>query len=212
MATVQALTSIGIIVSSFMIGLLFFYFLSPLNKKEKKFQLEETVSLIINFIIFLWVGKIIINFSQFIRDPLAILAYPSNSSAFYIACFLIILNVIYKVKRHKFQFRPLLTSFIPIFLVANFVYEFIQIVIYGNTWTYMALLLVLIMLYLLLFEKRPHILSYVLILSWSIGQLVFSFIFPYTTVLDFMLSPWFFGVVIIITLVFLNIDIRKKVS
>src|SRR5690625_2609412 len=103
MASAQVLLSIAIIIISFVIGFIFFYIISPLSKEEKRKHIEELVSLLINFIIFIWVGKIIMNLAIFISDPLAVLAYPSDSSAFYIACLLIILNIIYKTKRHGFQ-------------------------------------------------------------------------------------------------------------
>lgn len=212
MATVQALTSIGLIIVSFLIGFIFFYLTSPLTKQMKKHHMEEIISLIINYIIFIWIGKVLLNLPQFIRDPLAILAYPSNSSVFYIACLFIVLNVLYKMKRHKFQVKPFFVSFIPIFLVANFVYEFIQIIWFGNSWFYMALLMILIILYLLFFENMPQKITYGMILGWSFGQLLLGFINSYTTVFSYMLSPWFFITIIILTLIFMFNVNRKRVS
>src|SRR5690625_3616935 len=73
------------IAGSFIAGFIFFYLMSALSKAKKKQQAEEVTSLLINFVIYIWIGKILLNFLTFIKDPLAVLAYPSNSHAFYIS-------------------------------------------------------------------------------------------------------------------------------
>src|SRR5690625_1193530 len=95
----QLLTLIAIIVMIFIIGLMFFYLTRPLSHVEIKQQIEEVISLLINFVIFIWIGKIVFRFSIFIEDPLAILAYPSDSSAFYVASLLIVVNIVYKDRK-----------------------------------------------------------------------------------------------------------------
>jgi|SRR5690625_2802581 len=214
MATVHVLFSIATIMISFIAGFIFFYITSTLSKTKKKLYIEEIISLIVNFIIYIWIGKIIINFSIFIRDPLAVLAYPSNSNAFYIAILLIILNVLYKIKRHRLQIEPLFVSFLPIFLVANFVYEFIQIVWYRDTLSlsYLALLMILIILQLMLAEKIPEKITYILLLGWGIGQLVLNIFLPYTSVFNFIMAPWFLTAIVIVTLFLFIIHHRKRVS
>src|SRR5690625_4350813 len=189
MASVQVMISIATIIVSFVIGIIFFYITSPLPKKDKKWQIEEVISLVINFVIFIWVGKIIINFSLFIQDPLAVLAYPSNSTAFYLAVLFLAMNVLYKMKRKGFKPKPILITCIPIFLVANFSYEFIQGFIHEGayTWSYLGLLMVLILLYLFLFEKFPEKMVFVLLLGWVIGQVTLAFILPYITIFGYIM-------------------------
>src|SRR5690625_1095176 len=97
------LKAVGIIVISFIVGFAFFYITSPLQKELKKAQLEEMFSQLVNFIIFIWVGKIILNFSIFIDDPLAILAYPSNSEAFYLAVLFSAILLFYKSWQKTFD-------------------------------------------------------------------------------------------------------------
>src|SRR5690625_3372838 len=128
MPAVWMFMSIIILIVSFIAGFIFFYVTSSLTNHVKKKQLGEITSLLIDFIILIWIGKLILNINVFIRDPLAVLAYPSNSKAFYIAVLLLILHIGYQVKRHKLEIKALLFSFVPVFLVASFVYEFIQIV------------------------------------------------------------------------------------
>src|SRR5690625_2354324 len=127
--------SIAIIIVLFIACYILFDVTSPLTNHEKKQQLGEVTSLLIDFIIFIWIGKLTLNIKVLISNPLAVLAYPSNSQAFYITVLLLILNIRYKVKRHKIKIIPLLSSFVPVFLVASFVYEFIQIVWGRNTFT-----------------------------------------------------------------------------
>src|SRR5690625_2232093 len=103
--------SIGIIIVSILAGLVFFYMTSHLPKEHKKAQLEEMFSQLVNFIIFIWVGKIILNVSIFIEDPLAILAYPSNSEAFYLAVLLSTILLFYKSWQKKFDVLHFITSF-----------------------------------------------------------------------------------------------------
>lgn len=214
MASVQVMISIGIIIISFVASFIFFYMVSSLPKEEKKMHLEEIVSLMINFIIFIWIGKIIINFSIFIRDPLAVLAYPSDSLSFYFAVLFTVIHLIYRMRRHGFDVGLLLTSFIPIFLVANFIYEFIQSIWNENTYNfpYMALLGILIVLYLILFEKIPQKTSFILVLSWCVGQLLLSLKLPYIKVFSYMISPWFLVVMLMFALIFSFYCNRKKVT
>ncbi|HLS59574.1 MAG TPA: hypothetical protein VK044_00390 [Virgibacillus sp.] len=194
MASAQVLTSIAIIVMSFIIGLMFFYLTSPLSHVERKQQIEEVISLLINFVIFIWIGKIVVRFSIFIEDPLAILAYPSDSSAFYVASLLIVVNIVYKMKRHQFDAESLMRTFVPVFLVSSFVYEFIEMVWQGNvySWLYLGLLMVLLLLFLVgsnqLSETR---MSYLLVLIWTTGQLVLTFIEPFATVFGFIMTQWY---------------------
>src|SRR5690625_1979708 len=123
------LKAVGIIVISFIVGFAFFYITSPLQKELKKAQLEEMFSQLVNFIIFIWVGKIIWNFSIFINDPLAILAYPSNSDAFYIAILLSAILLFYKNWKKKLNVILLITYFLPVFLLVFFLFVFILFII-----------------------------------------------------------------------------------
>src|SRR5690625_6960060 len=128
MASAQVLTSIAIIVLSFIIGLLFFYLTSPRSHVERKQQIEEVVSLLINFVIFIWIGKILVRFSIFMEDPLAILAYASDSSAFYLASLFIGIHSSYKMKRHELDSESLIKTFCHVILVSSFVYDFIYLI------------------------------------------------------------------------------------
>src|SRR5699024_1549952 len=117
--------------------------------------LEKILSYLINFVIFIWVGKIVVNINIFIQDPLAILAYPSDANAFYIASVLIGCNVLYNIVRKNQSGIAIWNTFVPIFLVASFFYEFVQYVFFEDRQAWMALtfLMILLVTYVLLIEK-----------------------------------------------------------
>ncbi|MFD1040000.1 hypothetical protein ACFQ3N_16630 [Virgibacillus byunsanensis] len=194
MAIASVLTSIGIIVVSIIMGFIFFFVISPLPTQVKKKQLEEITSLLINFVIYIWVGKILLNISTFITDPLAILAYPSDSHAFYLATLFIVLNIGYKYKRHNLAVLTLLNSFIPVFLAASFVYEFVQIVWNSNTytWGYLGLVMLLIVVYMLVYDRitKEKLLG-IMLIGWVFGQLMLALFLPFLTVFGYMMAPWF---------------------
>ncbi|WP_010095622.1 hypothetical protein [Ornithinibacillus scapharcae] len=101
MALASKLTAISIIALSFAIGFISFYLLSDLSIKQKRKHIEELISQLINFVIFIWLGKILLHLFIFISDPLSILAYPSDSKAFYFAIVSITLLLLYKSNRKK---------------------------------------------------------------------------------------------------------------
>src|SRR5699024_7618078 len=201
-AQLWALEKVGVIIGSFLIGFLFFYIISPFEKKTKKHTLDQLSSLLINFVIYIWLGKIVLNLDIFVTDPLAILAYPSDSSTFYFASFLIVLQICWKVWRKKIVDTNMLVAFVPIFLVTSFVYEFIQMFWYENSysWLYIGLLTFLIILYLLIQDKMAGWkLSLALMVLWCAGQIVLSFILPFATVFTYIMSPWYVGALLLLS-------------
>lgn len=177
--------------------------------------MEEIISLLINFVIFIWVGKVLLNLAVFVKDPLAILAYPSNSHAFYVAAFILILNVGYKAKRKKIDTIPLLASFVPVFLGASFVYEFIEIMWNENTlaWGHLLLLMVFIFIYVFVHARiSPRVATGGFFVGWSLGQLLLTFILPFTTLFGYMMARWFLIAIFVMSFALLNYYNRKKVS
>ncbi|MGP4108143.1 hypothetical protein [Virgibacillus sp. L01] len=215
MPSAWVLTNVAIIVVSVLAGLMFFYIISPLTKTMKKQHLEEIISLLINFVIFIWVGKILLNLAVFVKDPLAILAYPSNSHAFYVAAFILLLNVGYKAKRKKIDTIPILASFVPVFLGASFVYEFIEITWNGSSlaWGHLVLLTVLIFIYIFVHEVvSARVAAGCFFVGWSLGQLLLTFFLPFTTLFGYMMARWFLITIFIMSFALLNYHNRKKVS
>ncbi|WP_156292060.1 hypothetical protein [Oceanobacillus salinisoli] len=215
MIATDKIISISIIVLSILAGLIAFYIISDLPKEEKRKQMREMTSELVNFVIFIWVGKIIIHFSTFLDDPLALLAYPSDSGAFYVAVLLIGVLLFYKHKRRQMDTGTLFYSFIPVFLVGSFIYEFIQLTWNNNDFSlgYMVVLGVLIIVYLFLKERiSKSWLITVMIIGWSLGLVILSFIQPYITIFGYLIDLWFVGVVLITSLYILLLVNIKRVS
>lgn len=196
MVIASKLLEIGIIAFSFAVGFLSLYFFSDLRQEVKTQHIEELFSQCVNFVIFIWVGKIIINFSVFISDPLVVLAYPSNARVFYFATGLMIVLLTYKLIRKEIDPLPLFKSFTQLFLISSFVFEFIELVWQDNqfSFSYLLLLAVLIGLFFILQE---HIslsnLLIVIVSVWSIGLFILATLQPFVTVYNYMMTPWFIG-------------------
>lgn len=213
MAVQSKLLEIGILVSSLAVGLLAFYLLSDSPKAEKKKQMDDMISQMINFILLIWLGKIIMNFSLFLSDPLAVLAYPSDTDAFYTAVILMTIWLLVQSRRNKLKVFPLIVSFIPVFLVSSFVYEFIEWTAYDNPFAIGNLILfaVLIGLYFFLKEKlNASVLLFILITVWSFG-LVFMMTFqPFITIFGYIVGFEFVGLFFVISDGILIYRFRKK--
>ncbi|GGJ93609.1 hypothetical protein GCM10007063_15210 [Lentibacillus kapialis] len=202
----------AIVFVSILAGIIFFYISSPSVKHEKKQQLEEGTSLIINFVLFIWAGKIVLNIHIFVTDPLAVLAYPSDAHAFYMAVLLLLVNIVYKATRKQMYVGTVLSALVPIFLGSAFLYEFIEAVWNDNTmsWSHMGLLFILLILFLIRYEQiRPFTMTALIFTIWSLGQTILTFILPYTTLYGYMMSLWFLILVFTISLIALIYNKRK---
>lgn len=213
MPSITVIKSVGIVIISFIIGISFFYFTSSLSTEKKKQQLEDVLSLIINFVIYIWVGKVILNLSLFISDPLAVLAYPSNASSFYVATLLLLINIGYRVWRHQFKVVKWLSVFLPVVLAAAFSYEFLQLLDSGHQQlTQLIFYMLLLLAYLLLENKLPiHKVALYIMTIWAFGQLITSLIFPLVTLFGYSMKPWFNLILTLIMIGFTVYNQRKQV-
>ncbi|MEH6944612.1 hypothetical protein [Bacillus sp. JJ722] len=206
-------SSIVVLIASFIVGLIFFRFTSLYTKLETKQRIDEVVSLLIAFVASLWIGKILINFSTFLSDPRAILAYPSDSKAFYIAVFFTIIYAKYRLIRNFHHFLDNLLSFMIVFLSSSLVYEFIYIIWGGSvhTWGYLGLLVILLTLVTVLQGSIPaYKLASITLFGWSLGQLILS-IFSSTAVFQFNLNSSFYIIIFICSILLIIYRKRLKI-
>ncbi|GAA0430376.1 hypothetical protein GCM10008983_03480 [Lentibacillus halophilus] len=210
-----SLENVFFIIASLAGGLLFYYIATSARKSGKKKEREEIVSILINFILFVWAGKLLMNLPIFLSDPLAVLAYPSASPAFFTAVILMVVNVAYRVKRHAMDIHGFLTAFLPVFLGAAFSYEFLDIIWHGNhlsLWQ-QGLLLILMVAFMLLREKlAPVTMACMIFAGWSAGQLLLSFFLPFTSLFGYMMTVWFLLPVFITSIIVLIFNRRKVAS
>ncbi|MBM7600890.1 hypothetical protein JOC34_003304 [Virgibacillus halotolerans] len=197
------------------VGFIVFFVISDLPKSHKKKMISEMISQLINFVIYIWLGKIILDLALFVKDPLAILAYPSNAHAFYLAVLFSVLTLAYKQFYRKVDMVSFIPACIPVFLSASFVYEFIQFVWYDHTYAIgnLILLTVLIIVGLLIRDRiRSTIVTTIMIIGWSTGMLLLTFILPLTTVFGYIMDSWFIGLLLITNIILLTINQRKRVT
>ena len=210
LSSIQSL--ITIIILSLSMGFLTYYLLSDLAKEKKKINMEEIMGQLINLVIFIWIGKIILNFTIFIVDPLTILSYPSNSYAFYLAVLLSVITIVIQYNRGKIDVLPFLTAFTHIFLTASFVYEFMQVIWNKNTYSigYIGLVALLIVAFVVMRDfVSPHWLNLLIFLGWTIGSLGLAVTMPIMMVFGYTMAPWFLVLMLIICCL-LMVYLKKK--
>ncbi len=207
------LISIASMIVSFLIGIISYYIMNHLPKVEKKQYIEELNTQVINFVLFIWAAKIILNISLFIKSPIVVVTYPSNSQAFYLAILFSVLLLLYKGIKKKINILAFLESGILVSLVTSFTYEFIQIVINKDSFTfgYLVLLVVLLCLFFLVAGRMNQrtVISIILV-GWSIGMLFLSYIQPFATVFGYLMAPWFIWVILIASFLFFILTRGKK--
>ncbi|MFD2751180.1 hypothetical protein ACFSUM_12245 [Virgibacillus siamensis] len=194
------LMSIGIMVFSIGIGFITLIIFGGLIKEQRKLYLEEMLSQFINLILFVWAGKIILNFSVFITDPMSVLAYPSDSNSFYLAVFFSAVLFFYKSSKWDLDTLLFLESILLVLLMASFTYEFIQYIWYGNQFAFGYLILLAVLLLVFIFSRNrftPAALILVILTVWCLGVFLLLFIQPFVTVFGYMITPWFLGLLFV---------------
>jgi len=195
LSSTTAFIKIGNLIFSFLIGIIFFYITNQSTKQEKKQQINQFMSYLINFILFIWAGKIIIHIQIFFQDPFAVLAYPSDSKSVYIATILLIIQLMYQKVCKQLSVSQLVNTFIPIFLATSFIYEFIALTMMNSKTALQNLLLitVLVLAYLFLHDKlKINYVTSLISFIYCVVHIVFYFIGDYTIVFGYMLHPIYF--------------------
>lgn len=208
-------TSIGMIIISFAIGFISFYIFSDLPKKEKKKYIEALISQFINFIIFIWIGKILLNLTLFIQDPLVVLAYPGDSEAFYLAVLFTAMIIIYQSIKRNLHILAFAEGFAHVFLMALFFYAFFQMILEDDLYA-LGNMIVSSILLIIIFVMRGRMTAFRLLVGiltgWTIGMLVLSFTQPFVAVFGYLIDVWFIIVFFIGCLAILMLGERKEKS
>lgn len=210
MATLAKLTSIGILVVSFLLAILLYYVMSSKKKSYKHQTIEFVLSIFINLIIYVWIAKIFLNIGTFFKDPLAVLAYPSNSQAFYLALIFLLVHILFQMRKDNRQFKQSREAIVPIFLSASFFYEFIHTVTRKSVFSpyYLALLFILLIPLLIGFDKeRQQTFHLSLMIVWCMGTLILTIVLPYTTIFGYLISPIF---IVVLLCMFIGLLIYKQ--
>ncbi|QHS24255.1 hypothetical protein GWK91_15730 [Virgibacillus sp. MSP4-1] len=215
MAATAVMESIAMMIMSFLAGFIFFYFMSSQEKTVKKQQISVLISLLIDFVIYIWVGKIIVHMDIFFTDPIAVLAIPGNSQAFYLAVLFILIHIFFQTKRGQLEPLKVMEVFFYTFFSASFVYEFLQLTWNDDTytWPYLSLLFVLLSGMVALHDRmRSMRLMPIIVFIWSMGQFLFAINRPFTTVFGYSMDWWFFLMIAMATLIAEVINRKERVK
>ncbi|ENH97692.1 hypothetical protein J416_03971 [Gracilibacillus halophilus YIM-C55.5] len=203
-----------LIAISIALGVIVFLFIRPFSKNEMKQRMDEIFQLLLTFMICLWLGKILFHWSTFIEDPVAILAYPSNSQAFYVGILLTAVYSRWRITSHMdhVTYFQWLFSWLFVFIASSFVYQFIQISIENDgNGLYLSLLVMLLVGALFSLQRASlYGITSSLLFFWSLGQLAISF-FWQTSIFQFHLHTLFYLVLLIMSIVHI-IYWRRRMS
>lgn len=195
-ATMQttAVISIFIKIMSIISGVIIFYLVSGLKKECKKKLAEEAVSQIINFVLFIWLAKILLNLPLLLSDPLAALAYPSDARAFYLAIIFSGVLIVYSMEKGRVERWAFIKTLLYILLPASFFYEFAGWTWNNDSYAFGNIMLysVLMILFLVLNDRvSPGVTGNVILLGWTAGMLLLLVIQPYGSMFGYLMDPWF---------------------
>src|SRR5699024_3233903 len=193
MVITETLISAVILGVSGVFGSIIYFMMNSSSKSEKRGTLEELLSQFINLMIFIYIIKIILNLDIFLADPMAVLAYPSDSTVFYSAIVLTGFMIIYKIKG-KLDLGRFLDGLITLFLTSSMMYEFIHFIIYDDTYAfvYFIVLSVVFLVFYMLYNRveKKNILI-IAVLLWTPAIIIMSTVYGTATVFDYTMQPWF---------------------
>ncbi|WP_040226903.1 hypothetical protein [Bhargavaea cecembensis] len=172
----------------------------------------QAASVLADFVIFLWVGKIVLNIGLFVRDPVSVLAYPAGSSAFYVSAALTAVSA-----RFRWRREPPPAGFFAFLLRALFLSAFFfefagyfpdrhgaalpNLLLYGV----LSAVSVAVPLREIRFVRWAALL-------WGAGVAVVAMASPLVTLFGFVLSPWFVLLVCFAIVSFTLIKSKEGIS
>lgn len=194
MASTTVLIFIGILVASLVFGIGLFYGSHTGSKRIKKQQIDVILSYSVQFVIYIWLGKMIASFPRILHDPIAVLASPADSTAFYIATFFILFHLFIQQKRRKMNDELLIKGFVPVFFATSFFNGFLQITINQDEMNlYFVWVMVLSIVSIWILQKPVTWLqSSILMMIWAVGACIISLQKGYIVMFGFLLQPIYF--------------------
>lgn len=194
MVITETLISAVILAISGVFGGIIYIMMNHSAKSKKREMLEELLSQFINLVIYIYVIKILLNLDIFFDDPLAVLAYPSDSGIFYSAIVLTSFVIIYRNLKGKLDLKDFLDGMIILFLTSSMMYEFIYFIIYNDTYAFVYFL-VLVFIFLVFYVLYNRIIKknllITVVLLWTAGIICLSIVYSTATVFDYTMRPWF---------------------
>lgn len=213
--TITAIIPMLLKIFSIGLGVAVFYLVSDLSKEQKKNQAAEALSQIVNFVLFIWLAKILLNLPLLLSDPLAVLAYPSDSRAFYLAIFFSAAFLFYSMRSDRTKGGQLIQTLLYILLPASFFYEFIHLTWYDDSYAFGNVILnaVLLALFLGLNDRIfPSAVGSVLLSVWAAGLFLILLIQSYASVFGYEMAPLFILTIFTAGLLLILLSNRRRAT
>lgn len=112
--------SLLIIIVSFTIAFFLFRLISPFDNQTIKNHLDVIVDLLIFTFFSILGAKIILNIQLLMSEPIAVLSYPSDANALYLASFVVVGRIYWIVKKQRVNWRPFFDSLTRFLLLSHF--------------------------------------------------------------------------------------------
>lgn len=138
-------------------GVLFVYFTSPFNKDIVKLHVNKLFDVILYFIIFTIVSKVLLNIELFFEDPVAVLAYPSDSKAFYLASITTLIVIGFSLKKQTMDIRSFIDSLFRLIVGSQFIQLFLTLTMTTYHASIYQLALTFLTLILLVFLTKDNL-------------------------------------------------------
>ncbi|MCZ0701723.1 hypothetical protein J2T56_000065 [Natronobacillus azotifigens] len=193
---------------SFVFGIIFLIVTSPFSRKE---QTSQVIDFLIVFFLIIIGSKVLLHIRIFLTDPIAVLAFPSDSKAFYLAFVMMSVYLSMLVKRNKIDLLSFSDSFVRVLLMTMFV-QFFSEIIFTNDFVpiYQLMLSFILLLFLLLLEKRiPYLFLHANILMiWGFCS-AFLHTFSPALLFGFHVDSWYYLMIGLVGLIIL-LKTKKK--
>ncbi len=213
MTWTTAIEQIIIIMASFAIGVAGYIGMSQEVFKVKKKRLDWLFSMVIQLVIYIWIAKVIVLFKVVFKDPLAVLAYPSNAMILYLALLFTAIHIAVHIKKNVLPVNEMIDVFVPVLLSTQFIYVCIQLFQTGRTGFLINAGIVMVLLLVYLTVEKVHTFSglVTIFIAWSLGQLVLSTVYAHKTIFGYMVSPLLYIVLMIgASLLLWKIKVERK--
>lgn len=191
MTWTHVIEHIIILISSFVAGIIIYFMMSKAHIKDKKERINWLVSIVIQLVIYLWIAKGIVLFPRLIKDPMAVLAYPSNAWMLSIALLFLAVHVAVHIKKNVIPVRHMIEVFVPVLISTQFVYVCIQL-LQTNRTSYLihaSILFVLILLYIAVKNIHTPTGYMMLLFGWATGSIILSLLFSRLVLFGYTVSP-----------------------
>lgn len=194
MTWTNAIEHIAILMISFVIGVGSYIGMSKEPFQQLKKRLDWLLSIVIQLVIYIWLAKVLVLFKLVIKDPFAVLAYPSNATMLYLALLFTGIHIAIHIKKGVLLGSEMIRVFVPVLLSTHFVYSCIQVYQTSRTaFLIQAGIGVLLIIIYVMFEKVHYVRgSLLLLILWSFGNGWIAIIYEHYTLFGYLLSPFIY--------------------